>query len=84
MAWESSQGWPKALGNCTRMGDLEEVSLSWLQIGTAPAVVVTRGVSHWRIFLSVPPPLCIYDFSIKLKKSLKKNLYIDMKMEVAK
>ena len=44
--WEGSQGQPKALGPCIRVGDLEEVLGSWLWIGSAPAIAVTLGVNH--------------------------------------
>ena len=42
---ESSQGRPKALGPCTRMGDLEEAPGSWLQISSALAIVAIWGVN---------------------------------------
>ena len=62
MAWESSGGWPKALGPCTRVGDLKEIPGSWLWIGAAAAVMVTWGMNHWMGDLS--PPLCVSDFAI--------------------
>ena len=45
-AWESRQGWPKALGPSTRVGDLKDVPGSWLGMGAALAVMDTWGVNH--------------------------------------
>ena len=47
VAWESSQGQPKALGPYTWLGDLEEAPGSWLWIGSALAIVAGWGVNHW-------------------------------------
>ena len=58
MAWEGSRRQLKALGLCTHVGDLEEVPSSWLQIGTAPVVVLTWGVNHQTKDL----PLCLSSF----------------------
>ena len=58
VAWESSPRWPKALGPCTRMGDLEELLTlgSWHRIGSAPTIAVTWGVNHRTEDL----PLCLF------------------------
>ena len=45
IVWEVSQGQPKALGSCTLVGDSDKVPGSWLQIGSAPAVVATWEVN---------------------------------------
>ena len=42
VAQESSRGWPKALGPCTRFGDPEEAP----GFGIASAVAITWGVNH--------------------------------------
>lgn len=36
MAWDRNRGWPKTLGLCTRMGNLEEALGS--QLGTSPVL----------------------------------------------
>ena len=54
VARESSRGWPRALGPCTRMGYPEEAPGSWLQIGSALASAVISGVNQGEeIFLSL-------------------------------
>ena len=64
---------PHALEPCIHMGDPEEALGSWLQIGSALAVAAAWGVIQLMddlplgLFLSVPPPLCKSDFSIKNK-----------------
>ena len=70
VVWESSQRWPKALGPCTRMEDLEEVPGSWLWIGAVPAAVLTWGVNHQREDL----PLCLFSLYIFLSNR-KKNFF---------
>ena len=49
VAWEGSQGQPKALGTCTRVGDPEEAP------GFYRPVVLTWGVNHQTEDL----PLCL-------------------------
>ena len=46
VAWESSGRWPKSLGPCTRVGDLEEAPGSWLWIGAAPAIAAIWEVNQ--------------------------------------
>ena len=46
VAWESSRGWPKVLGPCTRVGYPEDTPVSWLGIGAAVAIAATWGVNH--------------------------------------
>ncbi|XP_051688083.1 protein archease isoform X2 [Oryctolagus cuniculus] len=53
MVWESSRRWPKSLGPCTHVGDLEEAPGSWLRIDTALAVAVNWGVNQWMEYLSL-------------------------------
>ena len=48
VAWESSPGWPKALGPCTHVGDQEEAPFSWFWISSVLAVVATCCVKQWR------------------------------------
>ena len=71
VSWESSREWPKALGTCTCVGDLEEEPGSWLRIGTAPAIVFIWGVNH----LMEELPLCLssslYIWLCNKNKSLK-------------
>ena len=38
--------WPKAMAPCTNAENLEEASGSWLQIGSAPAIVASKGVNQ--------------------------------------
>ena len=63
MAWESSGNWPKSLGPCTHMGDLEEALGSWLWIGSAPAIATIWGVNQWMedlsLSLSLSLSLCL-------------------------
>ncbi|XP_051709924.2 uncharacterized protein KIAA0825 homolog isoform X5 [Oryctolagus cuniculus] len=44
VAQEGSGGRPKCLGPCTRMGDQEEASGSWLRISAVPAVAAIWGM----------------------------------------
>ena len=49
----------QVLGPCTRMGDQEEASGSWLQISTALAVAVIWGVNQWKEDLSLSLSLTV-------------------------
>ena len=55
MAWERSQGWARALGPCTRVGDLEEAPGSWVWVGSSPTIAAAWGVNHRMEEL----PLCL-------------------------
>ena len=70
VARDSSRGWPKALGPCTRAGKPGRGSRLW--IGIASAVALTWGVNHQTEDL----PLCLSSLYIHLsnKKIIKINL----------
>ena len=59
---------PKALGPCTRVGDLEEAPGSWFQIGSALSVVAPCGVNQQ----SEELPFCLYS-SMYVSISSNKN-----------
>ena len=69
VAWERSQGWPKALGSCPCVGDLKAGLDSWLWISLVPAIAISWGMNHQMEDL----PLCRSDFPMKLKTNLKKK-----------
>ena len=71
MVLESSRGRLKALGPCTCVGDPEEAPVSWLRIGSAPAVAVTWGVNRWTEDLPLYISSSLY---IWLSNNKKKNL----------
>lgn len=45
-SWKPGE-WPNYLGSYNHMGDLEEVSCLWLQIGPNPEIVVIWEVNQW-------------------------------------
>ena len=76
VAWESSGRWPKSLGPCACVGDLEEAPGSWLQICPALAIAAIWGVNHQMDdFLSASASLLLC-LSNKINKSLFKKIYL--------
>ena len=77
VAWESSGGRPKALGPCTRVGDLDKASGSWLQISSALAFAATWGVNQGTKDLSLRLSFSLYicfsnkNEQIKNKKEIR-------------
>ena len=67
MTWESSRRWPKCLGPCTHVGELEEAPDSWLRIGAAPAIVANWGVNHYMEDLSLSLPLLSLSVTLTFK-----------------
>ena len=50
----------QSLGPCTRVGDPEESSGSWIQINTTLAIAVTWAVNQWMEDLSLSPLFSVY------------------------
>lgn len=57
VSWINSTKWPKCLGPCTCMEDLEAALGSWLWLSWAKPAAVIWGVSQWMVILSVSPCL---------------------------